>query len=89
MSKQKIIEEIAKKNDMSKAQANVSLNVVIHAIVDSLSESGQIAIGNFGTFSVDEAKPREGRNPQTGEKIQIPAKKRIKFKPAKKFKDKI
>lgn len=89
MSKQELVSMIAQKNDIPKAQAEKAVNDVVSAIIDSLTETGQVSIGNFGTFLVVQTTAREGRNPQNGEKINIPSKRRIKFKPAKRLKENI
>ena len=53
----------------------------------TLKKNGRLALAGFGTFSVTERKAREGRNPQTGKPIKIPATKVVKFKPGKQLKD--
>lgn len=57
------------------------------AVTDTMKEGGKLTFIGFGTFSVTERKARDGRNPQTGKKIKIPAKKIVKFKVGSKLAD--
>ena len=59
------------------------------AVTKELKKSGKLALVGFGTFSVVKRKAREGRNPQTGKAIKIPAKKVVKFKAGKTLADKV
>ncbi|OQX79387.1 MAG: hypothetical protein B6D56_07090 [Candidatus Omnitrophica bacterium 4484_70.1] len=86
MNKGQLIEEIAQKTS-TKKEAQVILETTLEAIKNSLKENEPVAIAGFGTFKVKEKKARTGRNPKTGETIQIPAKKTIVFKPAKDLKE--
>ncbi len=62
---------------------------LIKTISDTLKKKGRLALAGFGTFSVNQRKAREGRNPQTGKPIKIPATKVVKFKPGKQLKEKV
>ena len=83
MNKSDLIENVAKECGMSKAAADQALNSVLGAITDAVSEGDKVALIGFGTFSVTKRAAREGRNPQTGKTMQIPAKNVVKFKAGK------
>ena len=72
---------------MSKAAADHALNSVLGAITAAVAEGDKVTLIGFGTFSVTKRAAREGRNPQTGKTMQIPAKKIVKFKAGKKLAD--
>ncbi|MDD5788297.1 MAG: HU family DNA-binding protein [Prevotella sp.] len=80
MNKTELIEKIAAGADLSKADAKKALDATVKAIKDALADGDKIALVGFGTFSVSERPAREGINPATKEKIQIAAKKVVKFK---------
>lgn len=82
MNQAELIDRIAADNEITKAQAKGALRSVVAAISESLAGEGRIAISDLGTFTVGERAAREGRNPTTGEKIQIAASKSAKFKAA-------
>lgn len=73
MNKTNLIDTIAEKADLSKAQAKVVLEATFSAIEGALKEGDQVQLIGFGTFKVNHRAARVGRNPQTGEKIQIAA----------------
>lgn len=81
MNKTELIEKIATGSELSKADAKKALDATVAAIKDALVAGDKISLVGFGTFSVNERPAREGINPATKEKIQIAAKKVIKFKP--------
>lgn len=87
MNKTELVEYIAKKADISKASATRSLDAVLEAITETLQKDGTVTLVGFGTFSVSERASRTGRNPRTGEVIQIESVKLPKFKPGKVLKD--
>ncbi len=80
MNKTELIEKIATGSELSKADAKKALDATVAAIKDALVAGDKISLVGFGTFSVNERPAREGINPATKEKIQIAAKKVIKFK---------
>jgi len=65
------------------------LNAITESITDALSNGGKVTLVGFGTFQVIEKKSRKGRNPQTGEELQIPAKKVPKFRAGKGLREKV
>ncbi|MBO6825144.1 MAG: HU family DNA-binding protein [Sneathiella sp.] len=72
---------------LSKADAAKAVDAVLDAVTGALSSGDDVRLVGFGTFSVSERKASEGRNPRTGETIQIPASKQPKFKAGKALKD--
>ncbi|ANO32354.1 HU family DNA-binding protein [Vibrio breoganii] len=87
MNKTQLIEKIADNADLSKASAGRALDAVVESISDSLQGGDQVALVGFGTFSVRTRAARTGRNPKTGEEIQIAEAKVPAFKPGKALKD--
>ncbi len=87
MNKTEIIEAMADSADISKAAAGRALDGMVEAIVRSMKQGEQVSLVGFGTFSVRDRAAREGRNPQTGETIQIKASKIPSFKAGKGLKD--
>ncbi len=85
MNKGDLINKIAESAGISKAQAEDAMNAVLDGITGALKGGDSVAFVGFGTFSVSRRDARTGRNPQTGETIQIAAKNVVKFKPGKKL----
>lgn len=81
MNKNELISAIAENAGLTKADAKKALDSFINVTTDTLKNGEKIALIGFGTFDVVERQARVGLNPKTKEKIQIPAKKVIKFKP--------
>ena len=73
MNKGELVNEVAKKAKLSKTQALETLNVTFETIKASLKKGQRVQLVGFGTFSVKQRKARLGRNPKTGEQIQIKA----------------
>jgi len=87
MTKAELIESVASKTDLPKAIAERAVNTVFDDIVAALKAGDKISISGFGTFAVSSRKARTGRNPKTGDPIEIPASKSAKFKAGKTLKD--
>lgn len=87
MNKTELIDRIAEAADISKASASRALDAALEAITESLKEADPVSLVGFGTFVVRERAARTGRNPQTGEPINIAAAKIPAFKPGKALKD--
>jgi DNA-binding protein HU-beta len=87
VNKSELVEAIAQGADLTKAAATRALDSTINAITEALQQNDQISLVGFGTFTVKERAARTGRNPQTGEEIQIKAAKVPSFKPGKALKD--
>ncbi|MFW5656477.1 MAG: HU family DNA-binding protein [Bacteroidota bacterium] len=83
MNKQELVTAISEESGLTKADAERALNATTNAVKGALSKGDSVQLIGFGTFSVSERSARTGRNPQTGQEIQIPAKKVVKFKPGK------
>ena len=87
MNKADLIEAVAAAADLSKTDATKAVDGVIESITGALKQDQQVAIVGFGTFSVKNRAARNGRNPQTGDPIYIPATKVPSFKAGKALKD--
>lgn len=87
MNKSELIDAIASGADISKASAGRALDSMVDTITESLRKGDPVALVGFGTFSVKDRAARQGRNPQTGATIQIPAAKVPGFKAGKGLKD--
>ncbi|RUO44423.1 DNA-binding protein HU [Aliidiomarina taiwanensis] len=87
VNKSQLIDKIAEDAELSKAAASRALDSMINAVTEALKNDDQVALVGFGTFSVRERSARQGRNPQTGETIQIAAAKVPAFKAGKALKD--
>ena len=89
MNKAELINSIVAKSEMSKKDAEVALSAVIDSIKDALKAGEKVQIVGFGTFSVKERAARTGKNPATGETIEIAASKVPAFAAGKALKDEI
>jgi len=87
MNKQQLIEVIASKTNLSKADSTHALNAITDAITSALASGNTVQLMDFGSFVVRERASRTGRNPQTGETLQIKAYKVAAFKPSKHLKE--
>lgn len=89
MKKAELITAMAAKAGMKKTDTQKVLDAFIEVIGEELATGEKVQITGFGTFEVSERAAREGRNPQSGETMTIPASKSPKFKPGKVLKDKV
>lgn len=87
MTKADLIESVASKVDLPRATAERAVNTLFEDMVEALKQGDKVNISGFGTFSVSSRKARVGRNPKTGESIEIAASRAAKFKPGKTLKD--
>ena len=87
MNKAELVDFMAKETGSSKKDAEASLNAFVKAVETALSKKDSVQLVGFGTFETRERAAREGRNPQTNEKIKIPASVAPAFKPGKKLKE--
>lgn len=87
MNKTDLINAVAEKSDLSKKDATQAVDAVFESISDSLQNGDKVQLIGFGNFEVRERAARKGRNPQTGEEIEISASKVPAFKPGKALKD--
>jgi DNA-binding protein HU-beta len=89
MTKNELAEQIASRNGLSGSQARQVLESTIEAISDELAAGGEVALAGFGKFSVSKRAARTGRNPSTGQTIQIAASKGAKFSAASALKKRL
>jgi DNA-binding protein HU-beta len=89
VTKADLVNSIAEKAGLSKADAEKALKAFTDAVAEALKAGEKVSLVGFGTFSVGERAARQGQNPQTGAKINIPAAKVPKFKAGKALKDSI
>ncbi|EAW42055.1 MAG: HU family DNA-binding protein [Halieaceae bacterium] len=87
MNKNELVDAIAEEADLSKASAGRALDAAINAITGALTKQDTVSLVGFGTFSVKHRAAREGRNPRSGETIQIKASNAPGFKAGKALKD--
>ncbi|TKB25852.1 HU family DNA-binding protein [Desulfopila sp. IMCC35006] len=87
MNKGDLIEKVARECGLSKTASDQVLNSILNAITGAVATGDKVTLIGFGTFSVSARPAREGRNPQTGDIIQIPARKVVKFKAGSKLSD--
>ncbi|HHY70253.1 MAG TPA: HU family DNA-binding protein [Thermoanaerobacterales bacterium] len=89
MNKAELISVMAEKSGMTKKDSEKALNAFIQAVEEALVERDRVQLVGFGTFEVRERSARKGRNPQTGEEIDIPAASVPAFRAGKALKDSI
>jgi integration host factor subunit beta len=87
MTKAELVDEVARVVQLTKKQAEMIVNIVFDSIVDSLRAGQKIELRGFGSFRLRSRKSRTGRNPKTGEKVEVPSKKIPYFKPGKELKE--
>lgn len=89
MNKADLVSKIADEAGINRATAERALGGALDAIGAVLAAGEKVSLAGFGTFSVSQREAREGRNPATGEKMRIPARKAVKFKPGSKLSDRV
>lgn len=87
MNKAQLVEKVAGEVGLTKKDVNNVVDAMTSAITDSLAGGEKVTLVGFGTFQVQKRKARQGVNPQTGEKISIPAKDVPKFKPGRSLRE--
>ena len=87
MNKNELIAAVADKTNLAKSDATAAVEALFDVVTGALKEGDEVRIVGFGTFVVSERKAGKGRNPQTGEEIDIPASKAPKFRAGKQLKD--
>ncbi len=87
MNKAELVSAMAEQAGIKKGDAEKALKAFVDVVTDEMKKGGKVQLVGFGTFEVSERGEREGRNPQTGESMQISASKTPKFKAGKAFKD--
>jgi DNA-binding protein HU-beta len=89
MTKNELADKIAERTGIAAGQAREAVDTVIETVSDELAGGGEVSLAGFGKFSVSNRSAREGRNPSTGETIQIPASKAAKFSSASALKKRL
>jgi DNA-binding protein HU-beta len=87
LGKQEIVKQLSEKTGSSQKDAETHLNAFLDLVRDAMHQNDEIRLVGFGSFSVQETAAREGVNPQTHQKMHIPAGKRVKFSPGKELQD--
>jgi integration host factor subunit beta len=87
MTKAELVEEVAKVSELTKKHSEVIVNTVFQSIIEALHEDEKIELRGFGSFRVRQRRSRQGRNPKTGARVNVPAKKIPYFKPGKELKE--
>jgi len=89
MKKDELVAFVSDRADITKKSAGEAVNAVVEGIASALENGDSISLPGFGSFKVVERSAREGRNPATGEKIQIAASKAVKFAPGSGLKERV
>lgn len=89
MNKTELVVAMAEQAGLSKKDAEQALKAFVDVVSEELKKDGKVQLVGFGTFEVSKRAAREGRNPQTGKTMSIPASKAPKFKAGKALKDSI
>lgn len=87
MTKADLVERVAKEADMTKKDAEQLVEIIFDSIITSLNKGEKIELRGFGSFRVRQRNARKGRNPKTGDSVNIPAKRVAYFKPGKELKE--
>jgi integration host factor subunit beta len=87
MTKADLVEEVIKATQMPRKEAEVTVETIFESIIGALQKGDKLEIRGFGSFRTRPRKGRIGRNPKTGEQVQVPAKRIPFFKPSKELKD--
>src|SRR5688500_9664029 len=87
MTKAELVEEVSKVSDLTKKHSEVIVDTVFKAIIDALHRGEKIELRGFGSFRLRKREPRKGRNPKTGDKVDVPPKRVPYFKPGKELKE--
>lgn len=87
MTKAELIEDVSRAVEMSRKDSEIIVETIFDSVVKSLRAGDKIEIRGFGSFRTRQRKPRIGRNPKTGARVDVPAKKIPYFKPSKELKD--
>jgi integration host factor subunit beta len=87
MTKADLIEEVSRLAELTRKDSEVIVDTIFDSVVRSLRVGDKIEIRGFGSFRTRQRQPRVGRNPKTGDRVEVPAKKIPFFKPSKELKD--
>ena len=87
MTKAELVEEVSRVSDLTKKHSEVIVDTVFLSIITALHRGEKIELRGFGSFRLRRREPRKGRNPKTGDKVDVPPKKVPYFKPGKELKE--
>ncbi len=87
MTKADLIEDVSRQVELTRKDSEIIVETIFDSIVHSLRAGDKIEIRGFGSFRTRQRNPRVGRNPKTGDRVEVPAKKIPFFKPSKELKD--
>lgn len=89
MTKADLVDEVAALGDLTRRDADVIVETIFNGMIEALRADDKIEIRGFGSFRSRQRKPRTGRNPKTGERVEVPAKRVPFFKPSKELRDQV
>ena len=87
LTKADLIEEVLKVTELPRKESEIIVETIFDSIIEAIQKGEKIEIRGFGSFRTRERRGRVGRNPKTGEKVEVPAKRVPYFKPSKELKD--
>lgn len=87
MTKADLVEEVARVTELTRKDSEVIVDTLFESVIQALTEGDKLEVRGFGSFRVRQRNARVGRNPKTGEKVEVPAKRVPYFKPSKELKD--
>jgi integration host factor subunit beta len=87
MTKADLIEEVSRMAELTRRESEVVVETIFESVVASLRAGDKVEVRGFGSFRTRERQPRVGRNPKTGDRVEVPAKKIPFFKPSKELRD--
>ena len=87
MTKAALVEEVARVAELTKKHSEVIVETVFHSIIEALHRGEKIELRGFGSFRLRRREPRKGRNPKTGDRVEVPSKRVPYFKPGKELKE--
>ena len=87
MTKADLVEKVTRLGDLTRRDGEVIVETIFESVIGALQTGDKIEIRGFGSFRTRQRKPRVGRNPKTGDRVEVPAKKIPFFKPSKELKD--
>src|SRR5205809_3552715 len=87
MTKADLVEEVAKVTELTRKDSEVIVDTLFESVIKALKTGDKLEVRGFGSFRVRQRNARVGRNPKTGEKVEVPAKRVPYFKPSKELKD--
>ncbi len=89
VTKASLVEEVLVLGDLTRRECEILVDAVFDAVIAAIRKGDKIEVRGFGSFRIRERKPRMGRNPKTGAKVEIPAKRVPYFKPSKELRDRL